>query len=466
MMPRITLDLELLRKFKQEHLLRFVGSLDADARIGLEEQLESIDFELIANLASGQDETPDWATLADRAVAPTAIRLGETEPKFSREMARGAGEAALRAGKFGMILVAGGQGTRLGFDFPKGMFPIAPISGRTLFQMHVDRLLGAMRRYNVSIPMYIMTSPATDCETRRYFDQQNRCGLRSDQLRIFCQSTMPAIDQQTGQILMSGPGEIALSPDGHGGLVAALEANGCIQDAKQRGLEHFFYAQVDNPIVQICDPKLIGYHLLDRSQMTTQVVNKRFAKERVGNVVAIDGRVQIIEYSDLPDRAAEQLNADGSLKLWAGNIAVHVFELAFLESVIASAHGLPFHRALKAVPFINATGELIKPTTLNAIKFERFIFDLLPLADRALVVEADAARAFAPVKNANGAATDTPDDARQAIAREHCRWLTQAGAVVKDRVVVEIHPSWALDEHEAKEKIPRGLVFESNTFLC
>jgi UDP-N-acetylglucosamine/UDP-N-acetylgalactosamine diphosphorylase len=393
------------------------------------------------------------------------VRLDRQHPQFSSPQALAAGEQALRAGRVGVILVAGGQGTRLGFDQPKGLFPIGPISQRSLFQMHCDRLLAVMRRYQVSIPMFIMTSPATDAETRDYFARHQRCGLSEDQLVIFCQGTMPAVDAHTGQLLLSSPYSLALSPDGHGGLVAALDQNGCLQQAAQRGIELFYYAQVDNPLAEWCDAELIGYHLLSGSQMTTQVVKKRFPTEKVGNVVSIDGTVQIIEYSDLPDTAAAQVDAQGQLKLWAGNIAVHVLDRPFLESVVASADGLPFHRASKVVPYIDTSGSLIQPQQPNAIKFERFVFDLLPLAQNAFVVEGDAAQVFAPVKNANGAPVDTPASSQAALLALHRTWLLKAGAKIPPEIRVEIHPAWALDSHEVQTKIEPGMEFVADTYL-
>ncbi len=364
-----------------------------------------------------------------------------------------------------MLLVAGGQGTRLGFDLPKGMFPIGPVSGRTLFQMVCDRLIAMSRRYGQTIPLYIMTSPATDAATREYFESEEQCGLAKGQLNFFCQGQMPAVNAKTGEVLLSEKGEVALSPDGHGGIVTALAKSGSLADAQQRGVKLFYYAQIDNPLAEICDPVLIGYHLLARSELTTQVVKKRFAKEKVGNVVAIDGKVQIIEYSDLPDAIAEQTTPDGGLKLWAGNIAIHVFDLAFLQKVSSQADGLPFHRASKKVGYIDDQGQPVAPTEPNAIKFERFVFDLLPLAGNALVVEADAARVFAPVKNADGAPVDTPQLAKEAIVRLHREWLEAAGARLDANVRVEIHPAWALDEAETCEKIQSGLHITTDTFL-
>lgn len=456
---------ERLQRFHQAQLLRFADELPPQSRARLEKQIDAIDFEQLGKLVAGKDQPVDWNALSAKALPPPAIRLGLPDSSYTTEDARRAGEEALRRGEVGMLLVAGGQGTRLGFDLPKGMFPIGPVSGRSLFQMQCDRLIALGRKYDRDIPLYLMTSPATDAETRDYFAKEDRCGLKADQLHFFCQGQMPAVDAKTGQVLLATKDEIALSPDGHGGIVTALRDSGCLEDAKRRGIKVFYYAQIDNPLAELCDPLLLGFHLLAHSQLTTQVVRKRFAKEKVGNVVSIDGKVQIIEYSDLPDWVAEQTTPDGDLKLWAGNIAIHVFDLSFLDSVASKAEGLPFHRAHKKVPYIDEHGHAVTPGEPNATKFERFVFDLLPLAERALVVEADAARVFAPVKNADGAAVDTPSQAREAILRLHREWLEEAGVRIDDDVRVEIHPGWALDEAEVQEKIKGDLHITTDTFL-
>ena len=457
--------LERLGKFNQGHLWNFSSDLPLDARARLEQQIDSIDFDQLAQLVAGREGDSDWKELSAKALPPPAVRLGQPNPEFGTEDARRAGEEALRQGKVGMLLVAGGQGSRLGFNLPKGLFPIGPVSGRSLFQMQCDRLAALGRKYGADIPLYVMTSPSTDAETRDYFAREQRCGLKEGQIHFFCQGQMPAVDARSGRVLLAAKDEVALSPDGHGGIVTALEKSGCLKDAQGRGIEHFYYAQIDNPLAELCDPLLIGFHLLARSQITTQVVKKRFAKEKVGNVVSIEGKVQIIEYSDLPDSVAEHTTPDGGLRLWAGNIAIHVFDVGFLDAVSKLANGLPFHRAHKKVAFVDEHGELITPNEPNAIKFERFVFDLLPLAERALVVEGDAARLFAPVKNADGAPVDTPELAKAAILRLHQTWLEEAGARIDDGVRVEIHPAWALDEAEVQEKIKGDLHFTADTFL-
>lgn len=453
----------------QSHLLAHWDRLSPLQRESLGREILSIDFlalerEVIGGGVEGESQV-DWGEVSVRAESPEAVRLATADSEHLRCADR-EGSEAISAGKVAMILVAGGQGTRLGFDQPKGMFPIGPVSGRTLFQMHVDSLRGAMRRFGVSIPLLIMTGPSTDGPTREYFQANGNLGLGSEELIFFEQGTMPAVDAESGRVLMDSLGGISLSPDGHGGILRALEHNGLLEWAEGRGIEHFFYAQVDNPLVRACDPRLIGLHRLAGSQVTTQVVPKRFPTERVGNVVKVDGKTQIIEYSDLPEVAASQRNSDGTLKLWAGNIAVHVFDVSFLRSCVGSRDALPFHRAKKVVSYVDANGVLQQPTEPNAIKLERFVFDLLPAAERTLVVEVLPSESFAPVKNATGAATDTPEASRQAISGLHQRWLQEAGVEIHAGVQVEIHPMWAWDAAEVRERIAEPVVLKTDTYFA
>ncbi len=446
--------LELLRRHGQEHLLVSWDRLDERQRRSLATELGDIDFALIARLCRESGENDAVRQLADRAASPPAIRLGHPQNRFSPQEARLCGQALLRAGKVGAMLVAGGQGTRLGFDHPKGMFPIGPISGKSLFQIHVEKIIATSRRYGVRIPLYLMTSPATHEETLDYFARHQRFGLPEDDLRVFCQGTMPAVEAASGKVLLDQPDHVALSPDGHGGMLAALARSGNVADCRRRGIEHLFYFQVDNPLVDVCSAEFLGYHALAGSEMTTQVVSKRFPLEKVGNVVQVDGRLRVIEYSDLPDDAARRRNPDGSLAIWAGSIAVHAFDVGFLERMAGTADALPFHRARKKVPCVDpATGRRVQPEQPNAVKFERFIFDLMPSARNALVVEVDPVRHFGPLKNASGQQHDTPESVKAQIVALHAEWLAQAGAEVPPGVHVEISPLFALDAEELAQKL-------------
>ncbi len=454
-----------LTPFGQEGVLRFWDDLDARDRERLAAQIDDLDLEQLSTLLKGEDNKQDFAAMADRAMSPPSVLADGSGAAWSVDEAIKQGEAALAAGEVGAILVAGGQGTRLGFDQPKGIFPAGPVSKRTLFQMFADRLIAVGHRYGVEVPWYVMTSDATDAETRQYFEENDFLGLNPNQVRIFKQGTMPAVDAATGKLLLASKDSLALSPDGHGGTVRALDRSGCLADADDRGVKYLAYFQVDNPLANLCDPALIGHHVMAASEMTTQVVRKRFATEKVGNIVLVDGKVQVIEYSDLPESSAVATQPDGSLKLWAGSIGIHVINVAFLRRMSQSNDALPFHRASKKVGFIDSEGRRVEPNEPNATKFERFIFDLLPAAENAFVVEARPGAAFAPIKNAEGAETDTASLARKAVSDLHKSWLIAAGAHVEDGVLVEINPRFALSADEVKQKIDSGTKIVSDRYF-
>jgi len=455
----------ILRENGQEHLLRFAAQLSAEQYESLARQICGIDFPLVWKLFAQRQEQSNFRDLALRAAEPAAFRLDVSKNRFSPAEARARGHQALAAGQVGVILVAGGQGTRLGFDHPKGMFPIGPVSGRTLLQIHIEKILATAARHAVRIPLYLMTSPATHEETLRFLAAHNHFGMAAEDLRVFCQGTMPAVDATTGQLLLDAPDRLAVSPNGHGGMLAAFAESGAMADAQVRGIRQLFYFQVDNPLVDIAGAEYIGYHILSDSEMTSQVIAKRDPLEKVGNVVDVDGRLMVIEYSDLPDDVARWANPDGSLAIWAGSIAVHVFDLAFLARAKDRADSLPYHFAHKKVAFIDVDGRRVEPAKANAIKFERFIFDLMPSARNAVVVEVDPLTSFAPLKNASGAAADTPESVKAQMSDLHRQWLRQAGAEVADGITVEISPCFALDADDLRGKVPPGLKIIEPTYL-
>lgn len=461
-----------LAPYGQEHLLAFWDSLDPEQQRRLAAQIENIDLEQIDALFKGEVDQPDWAAEARRAQPPPAMRLADRRGEgsgvlgFSPDAARQAGREALRAGKVGVILVAGGQGSRLGFEHPKGMYPIGPLSGATLHEIHLKKALGLAKKYGQRVPVYLMTSPVTHDEQVAFLEEHDRFGLPQEDLVIFCQGTMPAVDAKTGKLLLADRDSLFLSPDGHGGTVAALAGSGAIDHMHSRGIEQLFYFQVDNPIVPVCDAELIGYHLLAESELTSLAVAKQSPEEKLGNFVMLGDRLHVIEYSDFPADVAREQNEDGSLKFWAGSIAIHVFDLNFLERMLQFKDALPFHVAHKKVPYVDAAGKQVEPSEPNALKFERFIFDLLPQASRPIVVEYADQECFAPLKNAPGAEKDTPEYVQQFIVQQHREWLAAAGAEVGEGVVVEIDPLWAVDAEVVAERIQPGTVISEPTYFC
>ncbi len=444
--------------------MQFWDELDEPQRQALAEQIRAVDFDLIGRLYRPPDRSREIRALADRSAEPPTYRLGDSRNRYWPEEARQRGADALREGRIGAMLVAGGQGTRLGWNDPKGTFRIGPVSGKTLFEMHVEKVRATALRYGRPLPLCVMTSPATHGPTQEFFCRHDRFGLAEEDLRIFCQGTMPAVDAANGKLLLDRPHQLAVSPDGHGGMLAALKRSGLLGALRGRGIEHLFYFQVDNPLVAVCDPEFLGYHLLSGSEMSSQAVRKQAPQERLGNLVEVDGRLHVIEYSDLPKEVAQRRNADGSLAIWAGSIGVHALDLAFLDRMAGTSAGLPFHVARKKVPYVDASGRRIEPASENALKFERFIFDLLPSAARAIVVEVDPREHFAPLKNASGTA-DTPEEVRARMVALHGRWLRAARAELLDGVPVEISPLWALDAGEAAARVPPGMKITEPTYF-
>jgi UDP-N-acetylglucosamine/UDP-N-acetylgalactosamine diphosphorylase len=453
-----------LEPYQQQHLLQFWHELSVTQRQRLASQIAEIDLDLMRRLATADGGHEEWQSVLARAESPPAFRLGESDQAFSRPQARQAAEQLLADGRVGAILVAGGQGTRLGYPHPKGMYRIGPVSQRSLFQMHIEQLRAVALRYGRPVPLFLMTSPATHDETIEFLERHERFGLAAEDLHVFCQGTMPAIDDQ-GRLLLEAKDQVFLSPDGHGGMLAALVRSGGLARAQQLGLEALFYFQVDNPLVSICDRELVGFHALADSDMSTLVVAKQAPTDKVGNVVSVDGRLMVVEYSDLPAEAAARRDAQGGLLFWAGSIAVHVFRVDFLRRAAGLAEALPFHRARKKVPYVNQHGALVSPPEANATKFEKFIFDLMPLARNAIVVEGDAREIFAPLKNASGAPSDTPETTRTALSQRAARWLREAGGALNEGVVLEISPFVALDAEQLRGEIAAGTRIERDTYL-
>jgi UDP-N-acetylglucosamine/UDP-N-acetylgalactosamine diphosphorylase len=379
------------------------------------------------------------------------VESGDTLPASAVAL----GEDALRRGEVAALVVSGGQGSRLGFDRPKGMYPVGPVSGASLFQVHAEKVLALSRKYGKPVPLLVMTSPATHADTEAFFRDHRYFGLPAEQVTFFQQGTMPALDLATGKLLLERPGSLFLSPNGHGGTLTALADSGLLADLKARGVRHVFYFQVDNPLVSVCDPAFVGRHVETGSEASSKIVFKERPEEKVGIYALVDGRCGIIEYSDLPDDMAAEREPSGELRFRAGSPAIHVFSVPFLERVTTGAGRLAYHVARKKVPFHDpASGKTISPEKENALKFEMFVFDALPMAERWLAVSVRREDEFAPLKNATGA--DSPEAVRQAISDRSVRWLTAAGVTVPAGEPVEVRPTFALSAAECATKLPPG----------
>lgn len=456
-----------LERYSQSQVLRWWPDLTPAEQAALAAQLEAIDLEWVTrqhgltSIAAG--ETP--AERSRRAVPPVdLVRLpASAADEAVWAAARVAGERLLQAGRVGVILVAGGEATRLGYRYPKGMYPIGPVSGKTLYQLLAEQVQARAIRAGTGIPYYVMTSGATHAATIDYFRENEFLGLDPSDVHFFQQGTLPAVDKATGKLLLADKHRLSMNPDGHGGLLAALSAAGLLDDMRRRGIDFLFYHQVDNPLVAVCDPAFLGFHALRDSEVSTKVVSKLSAEEKMGVALAIDGRTEIIEYSDLPPAVARQKDDQGNLKFWAGSTAIHVFSRSFFDRLAAEGVELPVHRAIKKVPHLDDTGRLVEPATENAFKFERFIFDLLPIAKRALIVEALRDDEFCPLKNSTG--DFSPAHVQHSLIGRDTRRLQAAGIEVPPALPVEISPLYALDPAELADRIDSRMTCDKPLYL-
>jgi UDP-N-acetylglucosamine/UDP-N-acetylgalactosamine diphosphorylase len=444
-------------------VLAWWAQLDEAHRDRLVEQLRALDMDQLGQLYARGEQTYSLPS-EDKIKQIPVVRLGENESAAGRR-----GEEALRRGEVAVLLVAGGQGSRLGFDHPKGMYPIGPVSEKSLFQIHTEKVLALARRYGQAIPFLIMTSPATHAETEDYFQDHSYFGLPGEDVAFFRQGTMPALDIQSGRLLLAGPGELFTSPNGHGGTLTALAETGLLRRLREKGIRQVFYLQVDNPLVRMADPVFLGHHLAAAAEVSSKTVAKEGPTDKLGNFVLVDGRCSMIEYSDLPEKLARQTDEHGRLRIWAGSPAIHLFAVDFLERITENAEHIPFHVARKKVPYLDDQGKVVEPAKENAFKFERFIFDVLPLAERWTVVETSRRREFAPLKNATG--PDSPPMVQQAISDLAAEWLDRAGVVLPRRpdgavaVPLEISPLYALDAEELAGKVDKSIAVRGPLYL-
>ena len=377
----------------------------------------------------------------------------------------GMGADALAAGEVGVILVAGGSGTRLGFEGPKGTFPDRPglIGEPVSDPCREDRR--PRPRYGRAIPLYIMTSPENHEATIAFFEQPwpVRAGARPV-LHPGPDAGGRSGDRQ-GATGVERPGRaLARRPRRHAGRAGRARARrnaSCLDEMRDLGVRTLFYFQVDNPLVRIAEPAFIGLHREADAEVSFKVVERLSPDEKLGVVVTGRRPSAGDRVFRPPAELAGRRVPEGPLELWAGSIAVHILERSFIERLVGEQR-LPFHRAIKKVAYVDESGQIIKPAEPNAVKFEQFIFDALPMAERWAMVETDRAGEFEPLKNAVG--PDSPATVHQRMSDQFGNWLEQAGAVIPRRpdgsvpFGIEISPLFALDAAELKSKIEPGMV--------
>jgi UDP-N-acetylglucosamine/UDP-N-acetylgalactosamine diphosphorylase len=454
----------LLQKNGQTRILSILSALSASAKDKLLGDLAMLDWAALESLLNQKPGATQESDVSLEPANPYVFSPG------AREEIK-AGESLIKSGAVGLFTVAGGQGTRLGFEGPKGCFQATPVRKATLFQVFAEKIRAAELRYGVTLPWVIMTSPQNDAETKKFFESEKYFGLKGDQFFFFVQGVMPSVDATTGELLMASGEELVLSPDGHGGSVKGLYKSGALEWLKQRKISTLSYFQVDNPLVKIIDPLFLGAHHLSSSDFSSKTIPKVKPEERVGVFAKRGGVLGVVEYSELPKALAEARNAKGELAYSQGNLAAHCLEVDFLQNIAATA-ALPYHLAVKKIPFWDGE-KLVSPEKPNAIKYEQFIFDALPFAKNPILYSVAAEEEKAFIKNAVG--EDSPETSIKIQIQLWTNWLKNVGVEVpvdasgNAAVRFEISPVFAdsveaLKEQEKKGNVPakisEGLVLE------
>jgi len=446
--------IESFQRAGQAQVFAFFERLAPDAQQRLLAEAGEVDRAELDRLYRSLVAKSDGAAgvnLAGLAPAPYEKRPEHGGDAAAWAQAKAAGEAALRAGRVAAFTVAGGQGTRLGYDGPKGTFPVTPLKQKTLFQVFAEKILAAGRRYGRPLHWFVMTSHANHAATEAFFAEHRWFGLDRGRVHFFRQGRMPAVGFD-GKILLETESSLALSPDGHGGSLRALDRSGALDLMKSEGVDTLSYFQVDNPLVRCIDPAFLGWHVLRGSEMTSKMVPKAYAEEKVGHFCTQAGKSVVVEYSDLPMAMQRETDAAGQLRYVAGSIAIHVLDREFVRRMAAGGEGatLPFHRADKKIPTVDAAGAPVKPQKANGVKFEMFVFDALPFAKNPVIIETLRADDFSPVKNAEG--VDSPQTCRDDQLRQFARWLRANGAEVatdatgRPAATIEVSPLFGYDE--------------------
>jgi len=450
----------LLKQYGQDHLIDYWDRLPPEKQDELLKDLNTLDLPLafdLFRLAATPKPSSDFPTINPAPVIPIP---GTKAEKARRQKARLLGEELIQKNQVAVLIVAGGQGSRLGFEGPKGKFPITPIKRKSLFQLFAETIKALSLRYQANLPLLIMTSPENHGETQEFFEINNFFGLSQEEVYFFDQAMLPTLTVE-GKIVLKDETHILTNPDGHGGSLKALHASGLLQMLIDRGYTELFYCQVDNPLVRIADPVFLGYHKLERAEISIKVVRRLEIMEKVGILGLVNGKPGIVEYSDFPPGEYQALDETGCPRHWAGNTAIHMISLEFIKWLNHGGFALPFHRAVKKIEYFQENRSKIEE---DGIKFETFVFDAIPLAPKTCALEVVREEEFSPVKNKEG--IDSPATAEATLTNLYRGWLREAGVEIAPGSQIEISPLFALDREELRRKLKgQKLVVKGDFYL-
>lgn len=394
-----------LKEYDQMQILSNYERLDNQKKAELAEQIERIDFDQINKL---YQTTKEEVSFENDIIEPISYIEKDKLAKEELEKYLNLGESAIKEGKYSIVTMAGGQGTRLGHSGPKGTFDIGLDSHKSIFEILADNIKEESKKYNVMIPWYIMTSKENNDQTKEFFEENDYFGYNKDYVKFFQQGKLPMCDEN-GRILINEKGLIKEASDGHGGIFQSMKRNNITEDMKKQGVEWAFIGPVDNVLVKMVDPVLLGVMIDKKVLAGGKSVVKANPSEKVGVFCKRNGKPGVVEYTEISKEMAEQVNENGELVFGESHINCNLFNVEAIEEV--ANKNLPYHIAHKKASYLDENGNLVVPDKPNAYKFESFIFDAFDMLKDMAILRVKREEEFAPVKNAEG--TDSPETARE-----------------------------------------------------
>ena len=391
---------EMLNMLRQEHIVKHMQTLTEPEQYAMVRQIESLDLSVL-NAQENEEKRGTFAPL----FATTLAEIEQNHERYTQ-----IGLQAIRNGKVGAVLLAGGQGSRLGFDHPKGMFRIGIDRELYIFECLINNLLDVVKQADAWIPLFIMTSVENNKETQAFFEQHNYFGYSPDNVFFFVQEQLPTVDTN-GKLMLADNGVIKTAPNGNGGWYASMAKTGMLRIVQNAQIEWLNVFAVDNVLQRIADPCFIGAVIESGKVSGAKVVAKADPEERVGVLCLEDGRPSIVEYYEMTDEMIHRREADGTLSYNYGVILNYLFRVDKLNQTLSVK--LPLHRAFKKIPYMAENGEYVRPEEPNAYKFETLALDMVKLQDDCLAYEVDRSKEFAPVKNKTG--VDSVETARELL---------------------------------------------------
>ena len=400
--------LDTLKSYGQEHIMEGFDDLSNEQKEKLLEQIDSIDWEIVSLIGNKKEEKKgDIKPLGAVEISEIAKRKEEFEE---------AGIKAIKEGKLGAVLLAGGMGTRLGLDKPKGELNVGINRKLCIFECLINNLMEVTDKADSYIPLYIMTSEKNNDETIKFFEENKYFGYPSDNVKFFVQEMAPAVDFN-GKLLLEDKGRLATSPNGNGGWFSSLVKAGLLEDIKARGVEWLNIFAVDNVLQRIGDPCFFGATLLSGADSGSKVVHKVDAYEKMGALCKKGGKPYIVEYYELSKEMAEATDDKGDYLYAFGVILNYIFKVSRLEEIMNNR--MPVHVVEKKIPYIDDQGQLIKPTEPNGYKFETLVVDMVAMMNDSIPYEVVREKEFAPIKNLHG--VDSLDTARELLKKNGIR---------------------------------------------